>query len=243
MNYVEIYKKTIEEQLKKAYADEDAHHIVAEMSVNCLKRSGKIFTFGTGHGHLLALEIFYRAGGLVRVSPILYDPLMLHVSASQSTEEERKEGLAKQLLLEYGVTNNDILFIFSNSGRNSATIEMAIEAKTIGAKTVAFTNLNHTKSAESRHSSKKRLFEVADITLDNHGQVGDAVISLNSGGKICPTSTAIGAVTLQLIIAHIAKIAEEQAIEVEFFCSSNVDGGDELNENFIEKYKRDIKHL
>jgi dihydrodipicolinate reductase len=50
-----------------------------------------LYTFGTGHGHLLALELFYRAGGMARVCPIMDDKLMLHVSAAGSTAEERKE--------------------------------------------------------------------------------------------------------------------------------------------------------
>ena len=72
-------------------------------------RNGKmIYTFGTGHSHLLAEEIFYRAGGLVRVYPILDEGLMLHAGAAKSTTLERLEGYAKILadhnihLLEFG---------------------------------------------------------------------------------------------------------------------------------------------
>ena len=36
---------------------------------------------GTGHSHMLAEEMFYRAGGLVRVRPILFEGLMMHASA------------------------------------------------------------------------------------------------------------------------------------------------------------------
>ena len=56
-----------------------------------LKNDRTIFLFGTGHSHMLAEELFYRAGGLVKLQPVLETSLMLHESASKSTEIERLE--------------------------------------------------------------------------------------------------------------------------------------------------------
>ncbi len=243
MKYLDSYKQTVLQLVQKTFESEEELTKVSALVVDCFKNNGKLFTFGTGHGHLLSLEMFYRAGGFVRVVPILHEPLMLHLSASQSSLEERREGLAKMLLCDYGFTEKDILFIFSNSGRNSTTIEMALEAKAMGGKTVAFTNLNHTKSVRSRHSCGKRLFEVADIVLDNFGEIGDTCVTTDNGSKICPTSTVIGALMLQMIVALSAEAAAKQGYDIEMFCSSNIDGGDEINNEFIEKYKKEIKHL
>ena len=41
---------------------------------------------------MLAEELFYRAGGLVKVYPILDEPLMLHKNASRSSQVERLSG-------------------------------------------------------------------------------------------------------------------------------------------------------
>ena len=60
---------------------EKASSLVAD----ALCGKGYVFTFGTGHSHLLAEEIFYRAGGMARVCPILDEKLMLHISAAKST--------------------------------------------------------------------------------------------------------------------------------------------------------------
>ncbi len=59
---------------------------------------GTLYAFGTGHSHMLAEELFYRAGGLVKVHPILDAPLMLHVGASRSSQLERLPGYAATLL-------------------------------------------------------------------------------------------------------------------------------------------------
>src|SRR5262249_27792384 len=60
-----------------------------------------LYAFGSGHSHTLAEEVFYRAGGLARVVPILDENLMVHKSASASTDWERKEGYAKEVLSRY----------------------------------------------------------------------------------------------------------------------------------------------
>ena len=65
--------------------------------------------------------------------------------------------------------SGDVLVAHSVSGRNPVTVEVAQVAKDAGAKVVAVTNLKYSQSVASRHPSGKRLFELADIVLDNHG--------------------------------------------------------------------------
>ena len=54
----------------------------AEIVADAIAGGGDIHAFGTGHSHMLAEEVFYRAGGLVRVRPILFEGLMLHADAT-----------------------------------------------------------------------------------------------------------------------------------------------------------------
>ena len=63
-NLQSLLNRTLENQLPGM---EEASQQIAK----CLRLGGMVYTFGTGHGHLLALEIFYRAGGMVRLCPIL----------------------------------------------------------------------------------------------------------------------------------------------------------------------------
>ncbi len=204
----------------------------------------KIFLFGTGHSHMLAEELFYRAGGLVNIQPILIDELMLHISASDSTLAEREEGMAERIFKEYKLSANDTIIIISNSGRNGVIVDMALLCKEKGLNTIALTNLNHTYAGASRHKSGKRLCEIADIVIDNYGCVGDASITVNSiEGKICPTSTVIGALLLNSIVARCIELCTEKGFSPEHFASSNIDGGDEINSRLVEKYIKEIKHL
>ena len=123
---------------------------------------------------MLAEEPFYRAGGLACVYPILETDLMLHEGASKSSGYERLEGLGNLVVSNANLGKGDVLFVASNSGRNCAVIDAAVEAKKRGAITVAITSINHTTQVASRHSSGLNLYQVCDHVLDNGGELGDA---------------------------------------------------------------------
>lgn len=222
----------------------DSIEKTASVFKDALINNKSIFLFGTGHSHMLAEELFYRAGGLACFKPVLYEPLMLHVSASESTAIERKEGIAEMLFSEYGMKKDDVILIISNSGRNSAIVDMALLCKNSGMTVVALTNLKHTFSQNSRHKSGKRLCEIADITLDNFGCVGDACLDIDGiDGKVCPTSTVAGALILNSVVAETIEMCLNEGFVPEHFAGANVDGGDEANAKLLEKYKKEIKHL
>lgn len=46
-------------------------------------------------------------------------------------------------------------------------------------KIIALTNVSYSMSTTSRHSSGKRLCELADVVIDNHGDVGDAAVRID----------------------------------------------------------------
>lgn len=236
-NLQKILARIMSEQLENI---EKAARAVADT----LENGGRVHTFGTGHSHILAEEIFYRAGGLVNVNPILESSLMLHESAAKSTELERLEGYGEILFDHHSIKQNDILFLFSNSGRNGVAIDLALIAKQRGVKTVVITNMEHTMKGASRHSSGKKLFELGSIVIDNCGCYGDASIEIREINRnVAPTSTAAGAAILNAIEARAVELMVSDGYTPEVFSSSNVDGGDEINNAYIAKYKKEIKSL
>ncbi|GHU77256.1 hypothetical protein AGMMS49992_24590 [Clostridia bacterium] len=208
-----------------------------------LSAGGTVYSFGTGHAHLLAEEIFYRAGGLAAACPMLDERLMLHVSASGSTDWERKPGVAAEVLARYPVKPGDTVIIISQSGRNTAPVEMARLARERGAAVIALTNLAHSKSVTARNPWNLRLFEAADITLDLHGAIGDAAIAMPSGLNVAPTSTVAGAAILQALVCRVRALTEEAGQPADCYMSSNVDGGDAFNAQLIERYRSTNPHL
>ncbi|MDA1274238.1 MAG: SIS domain-containing protein [Verrucomicrobia bacterium] len=202
-----------------------------------------LYAFGTGHSHLLAEEIFFRAGGLVRGVPMLDEKLMLHKDAIQATLQERKEGYAETLLNLYPVETGDVLIVASNSGRNAVPVETVFAAQQRGLKVIAVTNLAHSREWPSRHPSGKTLAEAADLVIDNCGISGDACLDFpGMPSRVGPTSTVTGALIINLIIVQAIENSLNKGFAPEIYISSNSDG-DDHNEVLLRKYKNRIRHL
>ncbi len=244
MNMLDNYFENITALLTQTLASQkDAMETASRKIADSLKNGGMLYTFGTGHGHLLALEIFYRAGGMAKVCPILDERLMLHINAAESSHWERAEGLEEELLKKYPIQAGDVLISISNSGRNTVPVMLATAAKERGAYVIALTSMKHTASVTPRNKAGLRLFEAADLVLDNGGILGDASMQMADGAYVGPTSTAVGASMLQAIACRVKEISLEEGWEAEYFKSSNVDGGDEYNQKLLDKYKELIPGL
>ncbi|HYO88900.1 MAG TPA: SIS domain-containing protein [Candidatus Limnocylindrales bacterium] len=216
----------------------------AEALARCLAAGGVLHTFGTGHGHLLAEELFHRAGGLAAINPLLDAGVMLGDGVQGSTLLERLPGYAEVVLSRYDVRAGDVILIASNSGRNAVPIEMALACKARGLTVVALTSLKHSRSQSARHASSQRLFEVADVVLDNCGEIGDAALTVEGvEGGLCATSTVIGAALLQQWVAETVGRLAAQGITPPLLQSSNVDGADANNAAMVARYRCRVRHL
>lgn len=120
MDAIEAYFTNLSRLLEKTLRSQrNAMEESARRIANAIRNGGMVYTFGTGHGHLLALEVFYRAGGLACVCPMLEEALMLHRSAAGSSLQERDDRWVDILLEKYPVAPGDVCIVASNSGRNA----------------------------------------------------------------------------------------------------------------------------
>lgn len=218
---------------------EDAADLIAQS----LQKDGLIHIFGTGHSHMLAEEMFYRAGGLGAVNPILEEDLMLHKNASRSTELERNPALAMNILAKHKLRKGDVFIIASNSGGNALVEAIANQVKERGLMLIAITSLKHATSPAARVHGRK-IHELADITIDNLGQVGDATISYSGlEEKTGPTSTVIGAAIINALVVRAVEILIENGNKPEIFSSSNTLEGDARNSELLSILKERVSIL
>lgn len=209
----------------------------ADFVVESCKKGGKFYVFGSGHSHMIAEELYLRAGGLALVHAILPPELMLHEMPNKSTYLERVEGYAKALVELYHVEEKDTLMVISNSGRNAVPVEMCLESKKKGASVIAMTSMKHSSSCTSRHSSGKKMYEIADVTIDNRGEIGDAAFPIEGlDSCIGPTSDAVGITIAQALVCEVVDKLVKAGIEPPIFKSSNVDGGDAHNNRMFDTY-------
>jgi len=197
----------------------DAGHLVGQAFVH----GGILHTFGSGHSHMIAEEAFFRAGGLAPVNAILDERLLFLKGALESTAAERQFGYAQTILSREDVRPNDVAIVISNSGRNAVPIEMTLGLQSRGVKVIAITNARQSAAASSRHSSGKRLFELADIVIDNCVPPGDATLSLPGiAHKLGPSSTVAGAAIINSIIIEAALYLQQNAHRVPVLLSANL---------------------
>lgn len=231
LEYVaDILKNTMDTQ-------EEALDQAAELVCRSCEDGGRFYVFGSGHSHMIAEEIYIRAGGLAYVKAILPPELMLHEMPNKSTWLERLDGYAEAILKLYKVDAKDTIMIISNSGRNPVPVEMAIAAKKLGAKVIAMTSMQHSTQTTSRHKSGKKLYELADVILDNGAKKGDAAFVIEGlDTPTGPTSDAIGIALAQALIASVIDKLVRHGQQPPVFKSSNVDGADDYNDALFDTY-------
>ena len=214
----------------------------AELIASRVAAGGIVHTFGTGHSHELAEEVAYRAGGVVPVNPILEPSLTGSTEVSKSEFLERLEGFAPHILDYHRVSEADVLIIISNSGRNAVPVEMAIEARQRGIPVVAVTSLAYSREVSSRQSSGKKLYEVADIVIDNCTPYGDAAVSLEGVPQpVGPLSTVAGAAVMHALMVGVAERLVGKMSPVPVFWSGNLDGVTEKNTQMMGPYRGRVR--
>ncbi len=207
-----------------------------------IARGGLVHTFGTGHSHMVAEEIVYRAGGLAPVNAILEPSLTGDTQVTKSEYTERMEGWGKIIVDYHQIGKDDVIIVISNSGRNGAPIEVAWECQKRGVPVIAILSRDYGDRVTSRHSSGKKLMDVADLIIDNCSELGDATLFLGQlDVPVGPTSNVSAFYIIHSIVVSAVEKLLEMGVEPPVFLSGNLDHGRERNDKLIEKYRHRIR--
>jgi uncharacterized phosphosugar-binding protein len=217
----------------------------ADLVADSLAAGGVLHVFGTGHSEALAMELTARAGGLVPTNKLaLRDAVLLGdlpVEALSDPRAERDPELARKVWDLAPIRPGDVILIASQSGGNGSTVEMAQIARSEGHTVIALTSLEHSKAITSRHPSGKRLFELADVVIDNGAPHGDAFLPLPDGGSVCAISSIANAAIAQALVAEVTSRLIERGVEPPVYLSANVAGGDAQNDAWEARYAGRIR--
>jgi uncharacterized phosphosugar-binding protein len=203
---------------------------------------------GGGHTTLVMGEMFFRAGGLSNINPIMETGLSVFNQALKYLELERCVNYGASIVKYYDLKKDDLLIIFHNIGINAATIDAALEAKKNGVKIIAvsssFWQEEMSEDHFIRHPSKKNLFDLADVCIDDYNPVGDAVVNVPGfDTPIAPVSNVVDFAIAHFLEIECIRQCVERGVTPPVWRSANAPGGDEFNAAYLKKYKPLIKSL
>jgi uncharacterized phosphosugar-binding protein len=196
---------------------------------------GIVYAFGSGHSQLTALELSRRAGGLA--------PLQVITDPTWGGAEDL-EGYGETLISDTPLELHDCLIAISRSGATFAAIEIARRARAAGAKVIAVTSVAASKRATARHSSGQKLYEIADVVLDDGADGPDPGIEIPGLGlPVGPTSTVVATALIQeAIVEAIAGLAA-RGVDAPVYRPNSQPGGREHNEQLRARYRRRINKV
>lgn len=211
----------------------------AEICGTSITNDGVVHIFGAGHSRAFGMELSGRAGGLVPMHLFgLEEAAPPGKKGLELLDLERSPETAHRLLALMEKRPNDCFMIASNSGRNGCPVELALEVKRWGHKLITVTSLAHASSFASRHPSGKRVFELADVVIDNGAPAGDALLEVEGmPERICAVSSVTGALIAQALTAETVRLIRAAGMEPPVYISANVDGSDEHNARLEERYR------
>jgi uncharacterized phosphosugar-binding protein len=212
---------------------------------DCLTSGGVIQAFGTGHSQAFAMEVAGRAGGFIPTHAIsLIDLVLLGhrpASALGGAEFERDFSVADELYDLHDIRPQDAFIIASNSGANGSTVGLALRAKAEGHPVIAVTSLLHSKGVTSKHPSGQRLFEVADVVIDNLAPYGDATLEPFDQLRMGAISSITAAYIAQLLTVGTAQALHDRGVTPPMYISANIPEGDAHNRALEDPLGRRIK--
>jgi uncharacterized phosphosugar-binding protein len=189
----------------------DAIEEAAGICARAIANDGLVHLFGTGHSRIPVEEMFPRHGSFPGFHEIVELSLTFHnqvVGANgqrQAMWLERQEGFGEVILRNFNFGPDDVFMIFSNSGVNAVVIDVALGAKKRGMPVIAVVSTSHCAASPAKHSTGKKLPDIADLTLDNGSPAGDAMTEIEGlADPVAPGSTVGYAAVVNALKAQVA---------------------------------------
>lgn len=240
--YLTKYQERVDQLFKEIKTTQEEAIIKAgKMVAETIDEGGNIYLSGICHS--IEMDLYNRGGG-----PAFYR--ILHYKFEVNSDARKREmdgkdtnmeGLGSYILKASSLKKGDMLFVGSVSGRTLSVVDLAYEAKMLGIKVAAMTSMSYAKEVDAVHSSGKKLYEIADLVLDNCAPAAEAMIKLE--GIEAPFAAASGLASSYILWSVTAVALEElqkQGKTPLLLKSANFPGGSDYNNEVVyphyEKY-------
>ena len=193
-------------------------------------------------------EFVGRTGGLIALNPIRINLDVHHQSplprfrggeaSAFDYVAYRKGDVPIDFILDKcQIAPGDIMMIHSVSGSRGMPISLAIGAKARGATVLAITSLTYSNSLQPVHPSGKRLYEVADLVIDDCGPAGDTLLKIDGmDEEVCASSGLSFVYIMWALEAEISALLVRRGIAPHVYRNANLPGAQQVNESIARAY-------
>lgn len=222
----------------------------AQMCAGTIGAGGLVHLFGSGHSRIPVEEMFPRYGSFPGFHPMVELSMTFHTGVVGSNGQpqamfiERVEGLAEVILSGFEFGPDDIMMIFSASGRAAVPVEMALGARERGLEVIAVTSAAESNAGDATHSSGKRLLDLADVVIDIGTPPGDALVTIDDlPYPVGPGSTLANAAVVNEIKVRTAELLVKAGKMPPVLTAASVVGDEESRSLFENAYAEHGRRL
>ncbi len=230
-------------------AIDDLFRKVRDTQSETIKQAGELVARTVENGgniylsricHSIENDLIYRGGG-----PIFYKHFSINLGVETPGRARDRadlgietEGLAARYALQAGnIRPGDVLFVSSVSGRSRDVVELAYEAQRFGVHVIALVSMSYATAVDAVHSSGKKLYEIAEITLDNCAPAAEAMLEVEG---IEARFAAASGIASDYIMWSLTSVAVEKMLADGYtpgiLKSANYPGGNDYNKTVIEPH-------
>lgn len=204
----------------------------------------RVYLFGSGHSVIPVMDVFPRYGSFVGFYP-LYDPRLMWTNvvgpggARELLWLEQQEGYVEIFLKSFPLKAGDAMIVFSHGGLNAAPIEAAMCAKRQALTVITVSSLANAAVSKAKHSSGKKLPDLADIAIDNCVEPEDAQVDIGQREKVAAGSTMAAVFIAMSLVAETGARLAAKGQAPATFVSPNVAGVEkDHNLKIFEEFSR-----
>jgi uncharacterized phosphosugar-binding protein len=232
------YQQAVHALFKKVEDTQKENIIKAgEMVADCVAAGGAVHL--SNICHKVEYDLLNRGGGPVFYKRFDYD---LHIDNNtrprdRSGVHKNTEGLARYVLQASNALPGDVLFVSSVSGRTPKTVDLCFEAQKFGLKVITLLSMEYARAVEPIHSSGKKLYEMADLYLDNCAPTAEAMLEVEGlDARFAAASGLSSGYIMWSVTAAAVESLLQRSIKPGILKSVNYPGGWEHHEKVTKGY-------
>lgn len=234
MSYNDTFYNTLEEHLQMLRNSQaDGIRKAAEMFFDCMTNNGIVQLTGLGHCEAFAMELGYRAGGLMPFHKCTAIDLALRGKLTRAEVKnpdfDCHPEYASIWLGLYNIQPTDLFLLSSYDGSEPLMVELAKEVRKNGHKVIAVV------CRKAVPAKADNIVNYADLVLDTCADCPDLAVSVGTA-KASQLNSILGNVMAQMITAETYRYFEEQGVDCPVLLSVNVSGADVHNRKLSDVY-------